>query len=850
MKIVSKYTRKLLALAITCCLLITSVGSITASAEDVSGHWAAGSIALLKEKGIIKGDNNGDVKPNNDITRAEFVAIINRAFEFTQKSGSNFPDVKSGAWYYDDFAVAKQEGYLQGDDSGNANPGRDITRAEAAAIIGRILDLPQVPGESPFIDKDTFPVWSVDSINALTGSKLILGYPDNTFRAGGSITRAEAFTILARIFAQGLIPAKDIPDSETPQSAPSGGSSGGNTTPYTPPTPPTPTAPPAPTADELSVTLAPGSVLCSTIIKFEGTKAKALDIVNYEFVIADSAGVKGEWTSITADDLISGKQVVVESVRHYIYLRVKAAGNTPAGASTAGVQLTNDNVNLELSGDLNPYVNYNAETIKLPKWYEYAIGNGYTSEIDENGKLIGDVFDTPVSLPVGSYIYYRARYTDDLPFIQFFDPSERGHLMFGELKRMDPPPVDAVILSSGETGTNIRQAQSYRGDLEVKAVVPGAGAKAKGNDVICDWTKLDKAAGMNLAVYTGCTIYIRTPAVPGTGERYGWGDYIPGDHNPEEYIPGEYKSLPVTVSIVDTTPTPPRAPTAEELRVTLEPGIFTATTRLFFAGSKLNIEDLEDYEFCIADSPNESAEWMTLKLYDLNPNGIQCDVSSVRDSVFIRQRASGIVPAGAPTAGVLLTKDNVNLSLVPDFHWWIDYDKETITVRDWYKFGIGTDDFDGVTGQPVPLPPATSVYIRNRSTEDLPFEELYRALWIPRRPIPPDNSVGALLTPGAAAGTVNIKLSPLVEFKVVLPNVEADVEGDAVIADWAKGNDETGIDVAAAAGYRVFYRVACVWPHEVWVGDEETGQWIWDPGIYKSLPSAPYVIQQSEINPG
>ena len=191
--------RRLLVFALMCCLLGVVVSPVYAAGDDISGHWAVDDIRFLIDEGIVLGDDKGNINPNNNITRAEFVAIINRAMDYTEKAGSNFPDVRSGAWYSDQFAIAKSAGYLVGDDNGNANPDKAITRAEVVVILDRILELPGTTATSAFSDSGSFPAWSVQAIINLTTSELVKGYPDNTFRAGRNITRAEAFTILARI---------------------------------------------------------------------------------------------------------------------------------------------------------------------------------------------------------------------------------------------------------------------------------------------------------------------------------------------------------------------------------------------------------------------------------------------------------------------------------------------------------------------------------------------------------------------------------------------------------------------------------------------------------------------------
>ena len=240
MKHISLRVRKLLALAITCCLLITTVGTITTFAEDISGHWAIDDINFLREKGIVRGDDNGNINPDDNITRAELIALINRTFEYIEAGEPNFPDVEPGSWYYNDLAIAKNQGYIQGDDNGNANPGNPTTRAEVAVSLARVLDLEPQSGINTFADSASFPDWSVGSIVAMTERGLVRGYPDNTFRASNSITRAEVFTIIARILRENKsqreeVENEEIRDEEVPAAPLSGnnntgggGGSGGN----------------------------------------------------------------------------------------------------------------------------------------------------------------------------------------------------------------------------------------------------------------------------------------------------------------------------------------------------------------------------------------------------------------------------------------------------------------------------------------------------------------------------------------------------------------------------------------------------------------------------------------------
>ena len=180
-------------------MVVSLLPTLALAAEDISSHWAVADITYLKDKNIISGDENGNINPDVPITRAEFVTMVNRAFGYTAKASTNFPDVEAGAWYADAFLIAKQAGYVKGDENGNATPDRPITRAEVAVVCARILELAIEGSVTGFADQDEIPEWAAPSIVAAKIAGLVTGYTDNTFRAGANLSRAEGFTLIAKI---------------------------------------------------------------------------------------------------------------------------------------------------------------------------------------------------------------------------------------------------------------------------------------------------------------------------------------------------------------------------------------------------------------------------------------------------------------------------------------------------------------------------------------------------------------------------------------------------------------------------------------------------------------------------
>jgi len=172
-----------------------------AQPADIQGHWAEAQIGKWLEQKLATGYPDGSFGPDNSITRAEFVALVNRVFGFTASEPINYPDVAPDAWFSDEIAKAKAAGYLSGYEDGTIRPNGQISRQEAALILAKVLqlDLNANPdGIEKFKDAATIPAWSKGAIAAVEAKGIITGYPDQTCQPAKQITRAEAIVILDR----------------------------------------------------------------------------------------------------------------------------------------------------------------------------------------------------------------------------------------------------------------------------------------------------------------------------------------------------------------------------------------------------------------------------------------------------------------------------------------------------------------------------------------------------------------------------------------------------------------------------------------------------------------------------
>jgi hypothetical protein len=193
------FTKKLLPLALTAAMIVPSVPAMAAP-SDIAGHWAESVITQWQSKGLIQGYEDGTFKPGNTITRAEFVTLMNNAKGFWSEGSINFSDVKNGSWFYSAVARAVAAGYVKGYSDDSFKPGNTITRAEAAVMIANAARLSaNEAGAYRFTDVGSIPAWARGSVGAVVAAGYMTGYPDGSFDANASISRAEAVSSLNRM---------------------------------------------------------------------------------------------------------------------------------------------------------------------------------------------------------------------------------------------------------------------------------------------------------------------------------------------------------------------------------------------------------------------------------------------------------------------------------------------------------------------------------------------------------------------------------------------------------------------------------------------------------------------------
>ncbi len=114
----------------------TPANNQISQASDVAGNWAEPFIRVLVEKGIIAGYPDGTFKPDQPITRAEFAALLNKAFDLQPvRAARKFKDVPANYWASDVIQKAYQSGFLAGYPNGTFAPKQNIIRIQSLVSI-------------------------------------------------------------------------------------------------------------------------------------------------------------------------------------------------------------------------------------------------------------------------------------------------------------------------------------------------------------------------------------------------------------------------------------------------------------------------------------------------------------------------------------------------------------------------------------------------------------------------------------------------------------------------------------------------------------------------------------------
>ena len=192
--------KKRICMALAAALSLSLAISATALAaipSDIGGHWAQGTIIQWTTNGYISGYPDGTFKPDNSITRAEFVVMVNKAMGYNKRGNAYFSDVSAAHWAYAEIMKGVEAGYITGNGDGTFRPDAPVTRQEAAVMISKILGLDQdFASAAKYVDYRYIPSWAAGYVGAVSKAGIMTGYPDGDFKSDRVLTRAESVVSL------------------------------------------------------------------------------------------------------------------------------------------------------------------------------------------------------------------------------------------------------------------------------------------------------------------------------------------------------------------------------------------------------------------------------------------------------------------------------------------------------------------------------------------------------------------------------------------------------------------------------------------------------------------------------
>ena len=165
---------------------------------DPNAPWYQAAMDYAVQEGLLKGDENGNLNPEKNATRAEVITILMRIFRNTQgKDLSHYIDVSGYDWFYDAMSTAAAMQVLKGYPDHTMRPNAAITRQETFALISRVFAVPQggAAALSRFSDQGSIADWAKAALAGMVEQGYLQGDGDR-MRPNDNISRAEIAQVL------------------------------------------------------------------------------------------------------------------------------------------------------------------------------------------------------------------------------------------------------------------------------------------------------------------------------------------------------------------------------------------------------------------------------------------------------------------------------------------------------------------------------------------------------------------------------------------------------------------------------------------------------------------------------
>ena len=174
--------------------------------EDLQQHWAQREIEVMASKEMVLGRDDSFLYPDQEITRAEFFALLARLVNIEPlRYTGEFQDIRGDEWYADVIQALVEEGVLLGNGQKEMKPNDRITREEMAVFITRMYqrekEISHIPSSLEIAeDSDQISDWAKEAVSFVSKQGFMTGFPSGHFEPKGHGTRAQAIVTMKRIY--------------------------------------------------------------------------------------------------------------------------------------------------------------------------------------------------------------------------------------------------------------------------------------------------------------------------------------------------------------------------------------------------------------------------------------------------------------------------------------------------------------------------------------------------------------------------------------------------------------------------------------------------------------------------
>lgn len=179
----------------------TIAGAVSVSElSDFPNDWSTEAMTYAVENGLLQGYTNNTIAPAKHMTRAEMATVINRAFCTWKQAEIAFSDVSENDWFYEEVSKAVAFETFKGTSATAFTPNGDVTRAQAFTAIARALKLDAAEASvlSAYQDAAEVPAWATAEVAAMVAAGYVQG-ANGKLRANAPLTRAEFAQVMYNI---------------------------------------------------------------------------------------------------------------------------------------------------------------------------------------------------------------------------------------------------------------------------------------------------------------------------------------------------------------------------------------------------------------------------------------------------------------------------------------------------------------------------------------------------------------------------------------------------------------------------------------------------------------------------